>query len=132
MIRSPVSVFSLPAEIRPMIYEILLTFQPSKPVDNVRLSSPRTWMSKLPRGCFPQILATCRLIHHEAQHILYACNTMNIIIMDDQYQYCPTQNYRLDVSYSTMLSIAEGLFYPSVPTVFKSSMYSLLLPQNAE
>lgn len=64
--RPPLRFFDLPAELRNQIYLELLTLQNIGPFNRA--------------VCWPEILATCKQINHEAGDMLYANNTVDITI----------------------------------------------------
>lgn len=59
----------LPGDIKNAVYSYLLTF-----------STKNNDSSGLARHCYPGILRTCRTINHEASRLLYASNTIQIVV----------------------------------------------------
>lgn len=97
------SFLMLPFEIRKTIYKFLFRLEESKSA-NSRFDPSETYWERyfagLPGGSHPQILATCRQIHEEANDLLYSCNTANVVISEYSVSLITTRNTRIKLHHS--------------------------------
>ena len=78
MAMQPFKFMDLPPELRLEVYKILLQI------------NPQSFL-----GCYSEILATCRIIHNEAMHLLYSLNIIKVLIKAGRIHVSPYMVYAL-------------------------------------